>query len=95
MKAKHEGTKMFVNKTGDKVIVELEITKDPDEAMSLLMKSLSKNTELVEGVKVSQILFNGTSIENLVDRKIAEGITSFQEATNNIIESIKENLKVK
>lgn len=66
MEAQHESTKYFVNKSGDKVIVELEITGNPDEVISELMKSARKNVEIFEGAKVNQIFFAGKDREEIV-----------------------------
>lgn len=67
MEAKNESTKHFASKTGDKIIIELEIIGNPDNVVSDLMKSVAKDVELFEGAKVSQIFFKGNDVESIVE----------------------------
>jgi len=77
MEAKHESTKHFVTKTGDKVIVEIEITGNPDNVVGELMKSIRKDVEIFEGARVSQIFFAGKDLDSIVEdtkNKIITGV---------------------
>lgn len=78
MEAQNESTKFFCNKTGDKLYVELEITGNPDDVISKLMHSLSKNkVEIFDGAIVAQILFNGRNADTIVKEmqgKILHGV---------------------
>ena len=78
MEAKNNSTKFFCNKTGDKLYVEIEITGNPDDVISKLMESLSKNkVEIFDGAIVTQILFNGKNTDTIVKEmqgKILRGV---------------------
>jgi len=79
MEAKHDSTKYFVSKTGDKVTIELEVTGNPDEVISKLMKSARQNTEIFEGAKVNQIFFAGKDVDSIVQtmkEKIIIGVNN-------------------
>lgn len=66
MEAKNESTKHFVSKTGDKIVIELEVTGNPDSVISDLIKSVAKDVELFEGAKVSQIYFSGNDVDSII-----------------------------
>ena len=57
MEAKNESTLYFAEKTGNKLFIEIEITGNPDEVVSKILKSFKKQTELFEGAKCTQILY--------------------------------------
>ena len=82
MKAKKESTTFFAEKTGDRLFVEMEISGNPDEAISALMKSVARNEELVEHLKVSQILFKGKNMNGVVDQ-----------ARDNMINAMKQEVQ--
>lgn len=68
MKAKNETTTFFVDKTGDKLYVELEISGDPDKAVYALMESLQTNTDLLPNIKVTEIYFRSRGIDAAIDK---------------------------
>ena len=89
IEAKNESTKQFIGKTGDKIFCEIEVTGDPDEVVKKLMKSLREDTELLEGVKVHQILFKGKSIEGVIKNHLKVALDAYETAINNINEQLK------
>ena len=70
MEAKHESTKFFAEKTGDKLFIELEITDNPDELVSKIMQSIQSGDELFEGAKCNQMLFKGKKVSDVINGKI-------------------------
>ncbi|RLF58288.1 MAG: hypothetical protein DRN27_05850 [Thermoplasmata archaeon] len=66
MEAEKESTKHFVTKTGDKLIVEIEISGNPDDVLNALMKSVARDVEIFKGAKVSQIYFAGNDVESII-----------------------------
>ena len=67
MKAKNESTKFFVEKTGDRIYMECKVTGNPDQVISALMKSMSQDCDLVDGLAVTQVLFRGKDINGVID----------------------------
>lgn len=84
MEAQKELTKHFVNKTGDKLLIEIEITENPDEVIKKLAISLNQDKEIFNGAKVTQMYFQGMSI----DRAIKE--RAIQLVKDNLENFIKE-----
>lgn len=68
MQAKKDSTKIFAEKTGDRLFIEMEISGDPDQAISDLMKSIKNNEELMPNLKVSQILFKGKNMNATIEQ---------------------------
>jgi len=82
-------SEFFATKIGDKLIVELEITKEPGEnAISELMKMLNKHIEIIDGVGVAQIYFKGMSKEKLIRNIKEDTLTTIK----NSIQELEELL---
>ncbi len=70
MEAQNESTTFFADKTGDKLFIELEITGNPDEVVSKIMKAIHGNEELFDGAKCNQMLFKGKNVEEVIGGKV-------------------------
>ncbi len=81
MEAKNESTLYFAQKTGDKLFIEISITGNPDEVVTKIMRSISKNEELFEGAKCEKMLFKGKSIDEII-----------KETTNKAVKVIKDSI---
>lgn len=84
MEAQNETTKYFVNKTGDKMLIEIEITGNPDDVIKKLAISLNQDISIFDGAKVSQMYFNGMSIDRAINEKAKQLVK------NNLENFIKE-----
>lgn len=89
MEAKNESTLHFAEKTGDKLFIEISITGNPDEVVNKIMKSISKNEELFEGVKCEQMLFKGRSVDGIIKTATDKAIKAIK---NSVIE-IEEEMR--
>lgn len=76
-----ELTSFFVDKVGDKIIVEIEITDNPDEVIKQLSLSLHKDLDIISGAKVTQIYFKNFNENSLII-----------ESTKKLIENFKKEL---
>ena len=90
MEAKNESTLYFAEKTGDKLFIEIEITGNPDEVVSKILKSFKKQTELFEGAKCSQVLFKGRSVDGIIKEASDKAIQSIKYAITDMFNNISE-----
>jgi len=89
MEAKNESTLHFAKKPGDKLFIEIEITGNPDDVISKILKSFKKQSELFEGAKCTQVLFKGRSIDGIIKEASDKAIQSIKDAITDIEEEMK------
>ena len=82
MEAKIESTMSFAKKTGDKMLLEIIVTGNPDEVVSKILKSIARHEDLMDGIAVNQLYFGGTSIDDIITR-----------TTQKTMETIHDNLE--
>lgn len=75
MEATQETTKHFVNKTGDKLLIEIEITGNPDDVIKDLVISLNQNKNIFDGAKINQIYFKNTLIDKVLKDRYISALT--------------------
>lgn len=83
MKAKNESTTFFVDKTGDKIFVELKVTGNPDEAVHALMELMHTGKKIAPNLTVTQLFFKNRGLNDAIDQmkdKIKQAVnTAFDE----------------
>lgn len=88
MEAKKEVTTHFIEKKGDKITIDLEVTGDPDAVIEKIMYSIRKESDIFDGAKVTQMFFKGQNIDTIVDnakkKLIEQVLTSLNEIKNEI-----------
>lgn len=68
----------FIEKLGDTVTIQLEVTKDADKLVGELMKSINKGTEWKPGLKVKTLYFKGKDPTNIVNQSKQEVLDFLQ-----------------
>jgi hypothetical protein len=79
-----ELTGLFVQSRGDKMFIEIEITGDPDEVVSHLMRSTRRGTEIFRGAKCNQILFKGKNIKDIIENAKEAALEGVRNALDDI-----------
>lgn len=91
MEAKKEFTKYFVDKTGDRVTIELEITGNPDEVLIKIFESFKDKKDLIEGATVKQIMFKGYDMERLTSLSTERILSNVKKEVENMIQEVKNS----
>jgi len=80
----------FISRVGDSINVELIVTKNVDGVISKIIKSLTKGTELFNGVKVKQLYFKGKDPNGMVRDAKRKVLQSVMEELNNMDKELGE-----
>jgi hypothetical protein len=86
-------TEFFASKSGDKINIQIEITGDVNEVAKKLYKSFRDGTDIMEGAKVSKILFKGKDFEGEIEREFDDVLSNISNKLVETISNLRGELK--